>query len=141
MLNSFLIHQAPFAMDTSQQILDSCSIAISHIFNLDRSRFLSNHRETGVPINRVCAMFSSFLLDLSRQKTSPCLPNHLSFTPNLIPKRSSASRSFFFSNMMFSLSLIIHFISFDLTFGVFENFWDFFKIVEVFAKFLGWVFV
>ena len=86
-------------------------------------------------------MFSSFLLDLSRQKTSPYLPNHLSLTPNLIPKRSSASRSFFFSGMMLSYSLIMHFISFDLTFGVFENFSDFFKIVEVYAKFLGWVFV
>ena len=141
MLDSFSIHQAPFVVDTSQQILDSCLIAISRVFNLNKSQYLSIHRETGVPINRVCAMFSSFLLDLSRQKTSPRLPNHLSFTLNLIPKRSSAFRSFFFSSMMFSLSLIIHFISFDLTFEVFENFWDFFKIVEVFAKFLGWVFV
>ena len=67
--------------------------------------------------------------------------NMLAFTPNLIPKRSSASRSFFFSSMMLSHSLIMHFISFDLTFGVLEDFWDFFKIVKVFAKFLGWVFV
>ena len=40
----------------------------------------------------------------------------------------------------FSLFFIMHFISFDLTFGVLENLWDFFfQITEVFAKFLGWV--
>ena len=141
MLDSFSIHRAPFAVDTSRQILDSCSIAISRIFILDRSRYLSMHREIGVPINRVRAMFSSFLPYLSWQKMSPHLPYHHSLTPNLIPKRSSASRSFFFSGMMLSHSFILHFISFDLTFRVFENFWDFFKIVEGFAKFLEWVFV
>ena len=34
----------------------------------------------------------------------------------------------------------MHFIDFDLTFGLFENFLGFFKINEVFVKFLGWVF-
>ena len=141
MLDSFSIHRAPFAVDTSRQILDSCSIAISCVFILDRSRYLSMHREIGVPINRVRAMFSSFLPYLSWQKMSPHLPYHHSLTPNLIPKRSSASRSFFFFGMMLSHSFILHFISFDQTFGVFENFWDFFKIIEGFAKFLEWVFV
>ena len=121
--------------------LDSSSIAISHVLILDSSRQLSIHQETGISINRIRATFLSFLLDLSRSFLTSHLPKHLSLTPNLFPKWSSASRSLFFSGMMLSHSLFMNFLSLDLTFGVFENFWDFFKIVEVFVKVLGWVFV
>ena len=131
MLNNSSIHQAPFAMDTSQKILDSSLTANSRVFILDTFRCLSICHETRFSINRVYA--------ISRQNLSLHLPKPLSLTPNLFPTHYLVSRSSFFSGIMLSYSLIMHFISFNLTFGIFETFWEFFKIVEVFDKVLGWV--
>ena len=114
--------------------LDSSSITFSCVLILNSSWHLSIHQETEISINRVCV---TFLLGLSRQNLSLHLPKPFSLTPNLFPKWSSAFRSFFFSGMMLSHSFIMHFISCDQTFGVFENFWDLLRFLQI----LGWVFV
>ena len=61
MLNSFLIHRDPLAMDTSRQILDSFSTDNSCILKLNTSRSIELY---DFSIYRVPQDFSSFLLNL-----------------------------------------------------------------------------
>ena len=60
MLDSFLIHRAPFAVDTSRQILDSSLIVNSRVLKLDTFRHLSIHQALWFSIYRVSAKIISF---------------------------------------------------------------------------------
>ena len=119
----------------------SRSFSLKHAFLiLDRSRYFSIYQETGIPVNRVRAMFSPFLPDLSRQKTSFHLPKHLSLTLNHFPTLSSISRSLPSSSMILFHSFLMHFIFCDLTFGGCWKIWGFSSLMR-FAKFLVWFFL
>ena len=69
--------------------------------------------------------FSLILSNLSRQKNVFPSSKHLSLTLFIFLTHSLASRVISLSCIIFSLTFIMHFISFDLTFGVFEKFWVF----------------
>ena len=135
MLDSFSIHWAPFAVDTFRQILDNSSTTDSRVLNLDTSRSVEIYVFLYI---RSARKFSHFLWSLSidshfslsqTPQTQPLHIPHLIFGPNQV---------FFLWYDL--ISLLYHaFHSFLPKFWVFENFLVFFKIDEVFAKFLGWV--
>ena len=137
MLDRFLIHRDPLVVDTSQQILDSSLTAFSRVLNLNTSWHLSIYRDLWLFYIKVLRDFSSFLLDLSRLFSVFSLPKHSLLSQNLQTMWFSA---FFFvsDHLVWSLYLLF-FMHLDLGFGFFEKILGFFKINEVFVKFLGWV--
>ena len=105
--------------------LDNFSIAPSGLFN---SRHLPIHRAAYVSIYRVSTIFSSFLLDLSRQFLSLHLPKlislSLSLSLNLKPKSFSTSRSFL--HLVWSYFLYSYHAFHDFL----PNFLDFSKLMS-----------
>ena len=83
--------------------------------------------------------FSSFLLDLSRLFLVFSPPKHSILFQTFNPRDF---RPFLISDHLvwsLYLSFFLHFMHLDLGFGFFEKILGFFKINEVFVKFLGWV--
>ena len=138
MLDSFLIHRDPLTVDTSRQILDSSSTTFLRILNLDTSQHLLICWDLLLFYIKVLCDFSSFLLNLSRLFLVFSPPKHSHLSQKLQPTWFSAF-SCLKSLSMISLSFILHaFHAFRSRFWVFEIFLGFFKIDEVFVKFLGW---
>ena len=131
MLDNFSIHQAPFAADTFRQILNSSSIANSHLLNLNTSRSIELYDFLYIGS---AWDFSHFLQSLSIE-THLCLSQTPQTQPLHFPTWSSTQIKFSSYGMILFLSCIMHFI-FWPKFWVFEKFLGFFKIDEVFAKFL-----
>ena len=139
MLDRFLIHRDPLVVDTSQQILDSSSTAFSRVLNLNTSWHLSIYRDLWLFYIKVLRDFSSFLLDLSQLFLVFSPPKHSILFQTFNPRDF---RPFLISDHLvwsLYLSFFMHFMRLDLGFGFFEKILGFFKIDEVFMKFLGWV--
>ena len=87
--------------------------------------------------------FLSFLFDLSQQKITSLSPKHFSITPFIFPIHPLVWSLHFYSGMIFFLSFYHTFHALWPNFWVFFFFFfwkflGFFKIDEVFLKFLGW---
>ena len=139
MLDRFLIHRDPLVVDTSQQILDSSLTAFSRVLNLNTSWHLSIYRDLWLFYIKAFRDFSSFLLDLSRLFLVFSPPKHSILFQTFNPRDF---RPFLISDHLvwsLYLSFFMHFMHLDLGFGFFEKILGFFKINEVFVKFLGWV--
>ena len=127
MLDSFSIHRIPFAVDTSQQILDNSSTTNSRVLKLDTSWSIELYVFLYIRFNAIFSHFSPIFLDkksylpLPKQFTS-----HSSSSP-LILRSNPCIFTLVWSSFY---PLIIHFMHSDLTFGVFENFWGFSKLMK-----------
>ena len=134
MLDRCSIHRAPFAMDTSRQILDSSLTDNSHVLKLNTSWHLSIHQALCFSLYRVhmnFLHFSSISLNSFRLLIFPNLSLKLQ-TSN--PSVFSSQRTFSSSGMSLFHSFIIHFMHSDQTFRVFQNWWS---LGEIFG--LGYV--
>ena len=87
----------------------------------------------------MCDFFFSFLSNLSWQKHYFLSPKYFSLNLFTFPTCFSAQTLCSSSGMISFLSFIMHFIHLDLGFLGFWKFLGFFKIDEVFVKFLGWL--
>ena len=146
LLNSSLtansIHRAPLLWKPLDSSSIASSIAISRAFlfstALDSSRSVENYDflyvgSLGFQI--ISPRSLSIIFDLSTSQTS------LSLIEIHFPTQSLVSRSTPLSGMILFHPLIMHFISFDLKFGVFEKFWDFSNLLRFLQNFWdGFVF-
>ena len=122
MLDSFSIHRIPFAVDTSQQILDSSSTTNSRVLKLNTSWSIKLYVFLYIRFSAIFSHFPSIFLD---KKSYLPLPKQFTSHSSSSPLILRSNPCIFTLVWSFFYPLIIHFMHSDLTFGVFQNFWGF----------------
>ena len=123
-----------------RQILDSC--ICRRCFSGHLSWQMSQHLSTPLSVKiywtliyRFCAIWFSFLSISLSIALSPLLPNHSLSLQTSFPSDFQAFSRFSLHLVCFLSLIYMHFMFWNLGFGVFENFWGFSKLMSYWWNF------